>query len=88
MGQETRWPVDVEFLLTAQEDPQQGVKTDEMIFEGEGISYSDSYEFDVYGEDLTDINAEEDFFSQETETLIKISEEFAASLVTTILENF
>jgi hypothetical protein len=64
------------------------LKTNEVIFEGQDITYSDSYEFNVYGDNLTDINAEEDFFSQETESLIKISEQFAASLVTTILENF
>jgi outer membrane lipopolysaccharide assembly protein LptE/RlpB len=64
------------------------LKTNEVIFEGQDITYSDSYEFNVYGDDVTNINAEEDFFSQETETIIKISEQFAASLVTTILENF
>jgi len=64
------------------------LKTDEIIFEGEGISYTKNYEFDVYGGDITQIDAEEDFFSQETETVLEIAEEFAASLVTTILENF
>lgn len=53
------------------------LKTNEIIFEGKGISFSDTYEID-----------EDDFFSQETETLLKIAEEFAASIVTTILENF
>lgn len=64
------------------------LKTDELIFEGEGISYSESYEFNSYGGDLTELDAADDFFSQETDTIIKIAEEFAASLVTTILENF
>ena len=53
------------------------LKTNEIIFEGKGISFTDTYEID-----------EDDFFSQETETLLKIAEEFAASIVTTILENF
>lgn len=49
----------------------------EIIFEGASISFSDTYDID-----------EEDFFSQETETLLEISERFAESVVTTILENF
>jgi outer membrane lipopolysaccharide assembly protein LptE/RlpB len=53
------------------------LKTNEIIFEGKGVSFNDTYEID-----------EDDFFSQETETLLKIAEEFAASIVTTILENF
>ncbi|NIM13395.1 MAG: hypothetical protein GTO45_14870 [Candidatus Aminicenantes bacterium] len=53
------------------------LKTNEIIFEGKGISFTDTYEID-----------DEDFFSRETETLLKIAEEFAASIVTTILENF
>jgi outer membrane lipopolysaccharide assembly protein LptE/RlpB len=53
------------------------VKTNEVIFEGKGINFSDTYEID-----------DEDFFSRETETLLEIAEEFAASIVTTILENF
>ncbi len=61
------------------------LKSNEIIFEGEDVTFSDSYHFDMYGGDAT---AEEDFFSQETETLLKITREFAASLVTTILENF
>ncbi|UCH94060.1 MAG: hypothetical protein JSV88_27855, partial [Candidatus Aminicenantes bacterium] len=64
------------------------LETNEIIFEGENISFSDSYEIDVYGDDVGQFDAAEDFFSQETETLLKIAEEFAASLVTTILENF
>jgi outer membrane lipopolysaccharide assembly protein LptE/RlpB len=53
------------------------LKTNEIIFEGKGISFIDTYEIDS-----------DDFFSQETETLIKIAREFAASVVTSILENF
>lgn len=49
----------------------------EIIFEGENISFSDSYDID-----------DEDFFSQETEKLLEISDRFAESVVTTILENF
>jgi len=41
------------------------------------LSFIDTYEIDS-----------DDFFSQETETLIKIAREFAASVVTSILENF
>ena len=47
------------------------------IYEGEKISYSDTY--------LTDTG---DFFSRETEKLIELSEDMASSIVTTILENF
>jgi outer membrane lipopolysaccharide assembly protein LptE/RlpB len=58
------------------------LKTNEIIFEGASISFNDTYSIES-GEDIDD-----DFFSQETETLLKIAEEFAASIVTTILENF
>ncbi len=51
--------------------------TNQIIFEGERISFNDTYDID-----------EEDFFSQETEKLLDISEKFAESVVTTILENF
>lgn len=51
--------------------------TSQIIFEGERISFNDTYDID-----------EEDFFSQETETLLEIAEKFAESVVTTILENF
>lgn len=58
------------------------LRNDKIIFEGENISFSDTY-------DIYDIEVEElDFFSQETERLRKISERFAESIVTTILENF
>ena len=53
------------------------LKTEKIIFEGTGITFTDTYEVDT-----------DDFFSQETQTLIKIADEFAASVVTTILENF
>ena len=49
----------------------------EIIFEGDNISFTETYDID-----------EEDFFSQETETLREIAERFAESVVTTILENF
>ena len=47
------------------------------IYEGEKISYSDTY--------LTDTG---DFFSRETEKLMELAEDMASSIVTTILENF
>jgi hypothetical protein len=64
------------------------LQSNEIIFEGQNINFSDSYEIDVYGGDAGDFTAAEDFFSQETETLAKIAGEFASSVVTTILENF
>ncbi|MGD2091722.1 MAG: LptE family protein [Candidatus Aminicenantes bacterium] len=64
------------------------LETSEIIFEGQNISFSDSYEIDIYGDAAGEFDAAEDFFSQETETLAKIAGEFASSLVTTILENF
>jgi hypothetical protein len=53
------------------------LKTNNLIFEGKNISFTETYEID-YG----------DFFSQETETLIEIADKLASSVVTTILENF
>ncbi len=53
------------------------IDTNEVIFEGKGLTFSENY----------DINYE-NFFSRETETLIKIADDFASSVVTTILENF
>jgi len=64
------------------------LQTNEIIFEGQDINFSDSYEINVYGGEMGEFNAAEDFFSQETETLAKIAGEFASSVVTTILENF
>jgi hypothetical protein len=64
------------------------LKTNEIIFEGENISFNDSYEIDIYGDAAGEFNEAEDFFSQETEILAKIANEFASSVVTTILENF
>ena len=64
------------------------LQSNEIIFEGENITFSDSYEIDVYGGEMGEFNAAEDFFSQETGTLAKIAGEFASSVVTTILENF
>jgi len=48
-----------------------------ILFEGKNIMYVDSYQTETG-----------DFFSQETESLQKIAERFAASIVSTILENF
>jgi hypothetical protein len=64
------------------------LETNEIIFEGQNISFSDSYEVDIYGDAAGEFDAAEDFFSQETEILAKVANEFAASVVTTILENF
>lgn len=60
------------------------LRTNQIIFEGAGVTFTDSYSID--SNEAGDIS--DDFFSQETETLLKMSEEFAASIVTTILENF
>lgn len=67
------------------------LKTDKVIFESEGLSFSEDYDIDP-----ADLNpagdpnqfSTSDFFAQETGTLKKISDEFAISVVTTILENF
>ncbi len=62
--------------------------SDEIIYEGNNISYTDTYDIDSIGADgEIDIDTD-DFFSQETEKLQQISEDFAESVVTTILENF
>jgi hypothetical protein len=53
------------------------LKTDKIIYQDENLVYVDTYEIDTG-----------DFFSQETQTLKKIANKFAASVVTTILENF
>lgn len=53
------------------------LKTDQIIYKDENLVYVDTYEIDTG-----------DFFSQETETLKKIADKFASSVVTTILENF
>jgi outer membrane lipopolysaccharide assembly protein LptE/RlpB len=53
------------------------IKTGKIIFENNNMSFTDTYDIGTG-----------DFFSQETETLIKISKEFASSIVSTILENF
>ena len=53
------------------------VKNNKNIFENKNISFTDEYETDSG-----------DFFSQETESLISVSEKIASSIVTTILENF
>lgn len=64
------------------------LQSNEIIFEGQNINFTDSYEINNYEGDVGDFNAADDFFSQETETLSKIAREFASSVVTTILENF
>ncbi|MGE5342475.1 MAG: LPS assembly lipoprotein LptE [Candidatus Omnitrophota bacterium] len=53
------------------------LKNNTVLFEGDGITFTDNYEIE-----------DTDFFTRETETLLNISEEFASSVVTTILENF
>jgi hypothetical protein len=53
------------------------LKTNNIIFEDIKLKFTKNYEIDSG-----------DFFSQETEAIIKISEEFASSIVSTILENF
>jgi hypothetical protein len=53
------------------------LKTNEIIFENQRLSFSDSYEIESG-----------DFFTQETEALARISKNFAESIVSTILENF
>jgi hypothetical protein len=53
------------------------LETDQIIFESRRLNFSDSYEIDSG-----------DFFSQETRAIQKISKDFAASIVSTILENF
>lgn len=58
------------------------LKTNNIIFEDNSISFNDTYDI-AAGEEIDD-----DFFSQETDALLKIAEEFAASVVSTILENF
>lgn len=58
------------------------LQNNEVIFEGTDIAFSDTYTLETGGP-LPD-----DFFSQETDSLQKIVEQFAASVVTTIMENF
>lgn len=53
------------------------MQNNEIIFEDENINFTDNYNIE-----------REDFFSQETESLRVISERFAESVVSTILENF
>ena len=51
--------------------------TDKIIFEGKDIRFKGAYNID-----------DEEFFSQETEELIEIAQQFAESVVITILEDF
>jgi len=53
------------------------LKTNDIVYQDENLLFVDTYEIDTG-----------DFFSQETETLKKIADKFASSVVTTILENF
>ncbi len=55
------------------------LRNNKIIFEGDKISFIDTYNID---------DEELDFFSQETVKLLEIAEQFAESVVTTILENF
>lgn len=52
-------------------------RSGERLFQGEALAFRDTYETESG-----------DFFSQETASLDRIAEKFAASLVTSILENF
>jgi len=61
--------------------------TNDMIFEGKNIRFTDSYNIESLSGDVGSLDTN-DFFSQETDTLIEVAEEFAASVVTSILENF
>ena len=53
------------------------LKNGRVLFENQRLSYVDTYEIDSA-----------DFFSMETESLERVAREFAASVVTTILEDF
>lgn len=53
------------------------LKNNQTIYESQRMTFTDTYDIDSG-----------DFFSQETETLEKISKDFASSIVTSILENF
>lgn len=53
------------------------LRNDNIIYENKGVNFYEQYEIETG-----------DFFSQETEALQKISSEFAASIVSIILENF
>lgn len=48
-----------------------------VAFQGSGLSFRESYDTDM-----------DSFFSQESGSLNRIADKFAASIVTTILENF
>jgi outer membrane lipopolysaccharide assembly protein LptE/RlpB len=53
------------------------LKNNRIIYEGKGISYSKQYQIDAG-----------DFFTQESDAIEKIADEFATSIVSIILENF
>ncbi|MFH2107510.1 MAG: LptE family protein [Chrysiogenia bacterium] len=53
------------------------MKANELFYQGSGMSFRETYETDSA-----------DFFSQETGSLVKIAAKFAASIVSSILENF
>jgi hypothetical protein len=53
------------------------MRSGDMVFQGSGLSFRETYETE-----------DADFFSQETDSLGKIAAKFAASIVTSILENF
>ncbi len=53
------------------------MQSGEVFFQGNGLSFQETYETEST-----------DFFSQETGSLAKIAAKFAASIVTSILENF
>jgi TolB-like protein len=53
------------------------MRTGEMVYQGKGLSFQETYDTDS-----------DDFFSQESGSLDRIAGKFAASIVTSILENF
>lgn len=53
------------------------MKNGEMVYQGSSLSFRETYETD-----------DADFFSQETGSLTRIAEKFAASIVASVLENF
>ncbi len=58
------------------------LQNNQVIFEESDINFTDSYSLENASQ------FQDDFFSQQTDTLQKIAEKFAASVVTTIMENF
>ncbi len=53
------------------------MRTNDLFYQGTGLAFRETYETDSA-----------DFFSQETDSLVKIAAKFASSIVAAILENF